>query len=185
MAWLRFVSQDPSHAITIHLRVIVFKSLNFILRLTQTPRLPRWPLWWCSPGPCPWDSPVWWSPCSGAGAHSAQLKWLRDYGKDSYSWMLPSLFIPMLIHFLSLQAWHWFLWALSIVQAPFPAWHLNTYSIDVVYLEWLKPVNEPPSDRSLKESRAPITCEDAVMFAWAGVPTHTACEACSSLRWWV
>ena len=30
---------------------------------------------------------------------------------------------------------------------------------------FLEPVNEPPSDRSLEESRAPVTREDSVMFA--------------------
>ena len=41
------------------------------------------------------------------------------------SMVLPSLFIPMVRHFLSLQAWHWFLWALSMTQLPVPAWHLT------------------------------------------------------------
>ena len=36
----------------------------------------------------------------------------------------PSLFMPICRHFLSLQAWHWLRCALSMVHAPFPAWHL-------------------------------------------------------------
>jgi hypothetical protein len=39
---------------------------------------------------------------------------------------LPSLFMPICRHFLSRQAWHWFLCALSTMQRPVPAWHLRT-----------------------------------------------------------
>lgn len=37
---------------------------------------------------------------------------------------LPSLFIPICRHFLSLHAWHWFRCALSTTHRPVPAWHL-------------------------------------------------------------
>lgn len=36
----------------------------------------------------------------------------------------PSLFMPMVMHFLSRQAWHWFRCALSTIHRPVPAWHL-------------------------------------------------------------
>ena len=48
---------------------------------------------------------------------------------------------------------------------------MNIVSENILFPQ---PVNESPSDRSLKESRAPVTGEDAVMFARAGVPTHAA-----------
>jgi len=38
----------------------------------------------------------------------------------------PSLFMPMFRHFLRRQAWHWFLWALSTMHVPVPAWHLHS-----------------------------------------------------------
>lgn len=41
---------------------------------------------------------------------------------------LPSLFIPICKHFLSLHAWHWFLCALSTIHLPVPAWHLKNIS---------------------------------------------------------
>ena len=44
-------------------------------------------------------------------------------------WNLPSLFMPIVRHFLSLQAWHWFRWALSIMQLPVPAWHLEPFNL--------------------------------------------------------
>lgn len=37
----------------------------------------------------------------------------------------PSLFMPAWRHLFSLQAWHWFRWALSTGHAPEPAWHLT------------------------------------------------------------
>ena len=39
--------------------------------------------------------------------------------------LVPSLFMPIWRHFLSRHAWHWFRWALSMTQVPFPAWHLT------------------------------------------------------------
>lgn len=38
---------------------------------------------------------------------------------------LPSLFMPIVMHFLSRHAWHWLRWALSTTQRPVPAWHLR------------------------------------------------------------
>lgn len=34
--------------------------------------------------------------------------------------------MPACRHFFSLQAWHWFRWALSTGHIPVPAWHLVT-----------------------------------------------------------
>lgn len=38
---------------------------------------------------------------------------------------LPSLFIPICMHFFKRHAWHWFRCALSTTHRPVPAWHLK------------------------------------------------------------
>ena len=176
MLGLRFVSQDPRHAI--HLCVIVFKSLNFILRLTRTPRRQHSPPWWCSPDPCPWGSQAWWSRCSGAGARSAQLKLLRDY-LDRFYFRDVTVFVhPHVDTFF--QSASLTLIPMSLVNSTSTIPSLTSKQVsdrNCLLKYFLQPVNEPPSDRSLKESRAPVAREDSVMFARAGVSTHTTGQA--------
>lgn len=60
----------------------------------------------------------------------SQVQWIYFFlFQKSYYKHLPSLFMPIWRHFFSLQAWHWFLWALSTKHMPVPAWHLIFFKI--------------------------------------------------------
>lgn len=51
------------------------------------------------------------------------IYWIFNLVIDIY--YIPSLFIPICMHFFKRHAWHWFLCALSTTHLPVPAWHLK------------------------------------------------------------
>ena len=91
----------------------------------------------------------------------------------------PSLFMPACKHLCSLQAWHWFRWALSTTHVPVPVWHLAPEPhphVSHVSFERPPTGSQNHLHRSVKKGiTSPLTCRGvaAGRCAW-----RTHCSHC-------